>query len=604
MRRALALALLSAALFPSLASAADDYRARLPQDEVIYFLLPDRFDNADPANDHGGLAGGKLATGFDPTDKAFYHGGDLAGVRRRLDYIQGLGATALWLAPVFVNKPVQGEPGQQSAGYHGYWITDFTRVDPHFGTNAEFKALVDAAHARGMKVYMDIVVNHTADVIRYRECPKNDCVYRGLGDYPFTRRGDAGGVSINAGFMGDDVQTPDNFARLTRPDFAYTPFVPAGEEHAKTPDWLNDPIYYHNRGDSVFRGESSTYGDFVGLDDLATEHPRVVAGFIEIFGRWIDDYGVDGFRIDTAQHVNPEFWQVFVPAIQARARARGIPNFHLFGEVSVGDVDAGRLARHTREDGLPAVLDFAFMNAAIGAIAGDKPTSLLARVFADDPLYAGGAVAATGLPTFLGNHDNGRFAYFVLKARPAIHDGELARRVLLGHALLLFARGVPTIYYGDEQGFTGTGDNQDSREDMFGSRVAQYNAERLVGTGATTATPRFDPAHPIYRALAEMARVRATDPALRRGLTKVRASGDTPGLFAFSRLLPGAGGETLVAINTSDAPVEANVLVRSTSLRWRTSMGACAPSAVAPGSYVVTLPPLGFAVCASPGTPK
>ncbi|WP_264830618.1 alpha-amylase family glycosyl hydrolase, partial [Klebsiella aerogenes] len=74
----------------------------------------------------------------------------------------------IWVAPIFVNKPVQGGPGQQSAGYHGYWITDFTHVDPHFGTDAAFKALVDAAHARGMKVYMDIVANHTADVIQYR----------------------------------------------------------------------------------------------------------------------------------------------------------------------------------------------------------------------------------------------------------------------------------------------------------------------------------------------------------------------------------------------------------------------------------------------------
>ena len=104
-----------------------DLRARLPQDEVIYFLLPDRFDNGDRANDRGGLKGDRLRTGFDPADKGFYHGGDLKGVVRRLDYIQGLGATAIWLAPVFRNKPVQGLPGHESAGYHGYWVTDFTR---------------------------------------------------------------------------------------------------------------------------------------------------------------------------------------------------------------------------------------------------------------------------------------------------------------------------------------------------------------------------------------------------------------------------------------------------------------------------------------------
>ncbi len=87
-------------------------RDRLPQDEVIYFLLPDRFENGDRANDTGGMAGGKLQHGFDPTDEGFYHGGDLTGVIQRLDYIQGLGATAVWLAPIFKNKPVQGEPGK------------------------------------------------------------------------------------------------------------------------------------------------------------------------------------------------------------------------------------------------------------------------------------------------------------------------------------------------------------------------------------------------------------------------------------------------------------------------------------------------------------
>ncbi|MGQ3113707.1 MAG: alpha-amylase family glycosyl hydrolase, partial [Brevundimonas sp.] len=297
--------------------AAPDFRARLPQDEVIYFLLPDRFDNGDTANDTGGIPGGKLDHGFDPTDEGFYHGGDLAGLIHRLDYIQGLGATAVWLAPVFKNKPVQGEPGREFSGAHGYWITDFTTVDPHFGDDATFAAFVEAAHARGMKVYMDIIANHTADVIRYRECPKNDCAYRSRADYPYSRRGGPDGAAINDGFDGTD------FVRLTDSNYAYTPYVPADEETVKVPAWLNDPIYYHNRGDTTFAGESSLDGDFAGLDDLFTEHPRVVQGMIEIYGDWIDRYGIDGFRIDTARHVNPEFWQAFVPAMLERAKAKG-----------------------------------------------------------------------------------------------------------------------------------------------------------------------------------------------------------------------------------------------------------------------------------------
>ena len=148
------------------ASTIEAMRQRPPQDEVIYFLLPDRFANGDAGNDHGGYAPDRLVSGFDPSSPEFYHGGDLAGVIQKLDYLQGLGATAIWLAPVFKNKPVQPTVGRPMAGFHGYWITDFTRPDPHFGEPETMKALVEAAHARGMKVYLDIVTNHTADVIQ------------------------------------------------------------------------------------------------------------------------------------------------------------------------------------------------------------------------------------------------------------------------------------------------------------------------------------------------------------------------------------------------------------------------------------------------------
>ena len=309
----------------SVMAAPANYRQRLPQDEVIYFVLPDRFENGDIANDRGGLSGDRLTTGFDPAAKGFYHGGDIKGLINRLDYIQGLGATALWVAPIFKNKPVQGPPGQESAGYHGYWITDFTQVDPHFGTNADFKALVDAAHRRGMKFYMDIVVNHTADILYPAECEgKGECPYRSIADYPYQRRGGIGGEAINPSFTGT------NFARLTNHNYAYTMKVRPEEKAIKVPAWLNDPIYYHNRGDSTFKGESSTMGDFVGLDDVFTENPRVIAGMTDIYCGWITQFHVDGFRIDTAQHVNPEFWQKFVPAIRACARKQGIPNFHIF----------------------------------------------------------------------------------------------------------------------------------------------------------------------------------------------------------------------------------------------------------------------------------
>ncbi|EZP56979.1 alpha-amylase family glycosyl hydrolase [Sphingomonas sp. RIT328] len=581
------------------AAPAADYRARLPQDEVIFFLLPDRFDNGDPANDRGGLKGGPLVTGFDPTAKGFYHGGDLKGLTRRLDYIQALGATALWVGPIFKNKPVQGSPGQQSAGYHGYWITDFTQVDPHFGSNADFAALVTAAHARGMKVYMDIIVNHTADVIQYRECVgQRDCPYRSRADYPYQRRLGVNGAPINPGFAGDTVHTEANFAKLTRSDYAYTPFVPAAERSVKVPAWLNDVRYYHNRGDTTYLNESATMGDFVGLDDLMTENPRVVAGMIDIFGDWIDRYGIDGFRIDTARHVNPEFWAQFVPAMQARARAKGIPNFHIFGEVSDHEVRPAVLAQHTIVDKLPAVLDFSFRQAVIDTVAGRAGTDTFEKLFDGDALYAKGFDTAVQLPTFTGNHDDGRFATFVRKAFPQADDAEVLARVMLSNAMLLTLRGVPTIYSGDEQGFVSDGNDQDAREDMFASRVAVYNDNRLLGSSTTTATAHFATDNPLFRQTAALARLRLATPALTRGRQQLRARGETPGLLAISRFDPVSGVEVLLAFNTDTRPLTRQVEIGTTARAATTLAGSGCGAVAAPGSLTVTLPPLGYAVCA------
>ena len=579
--------------------AAQDYRARLPQDEVIYFLLPDRFENGDPRNDRGGLKGDYLATGFDPARKGFYHGGDLKGLIKRLDYIQALGATAIWVGPIFKNKPVQGPPGQESAGYHGYWITDFTTVDPHLGTDADFKALVDAAHQRGMKVYMDIIANHTADVIQYRDCPAGGCPYRSVGDYPWQRRGGTDGAPINPGFAGDAVATAENFARLTNPNWAYETVVPAGEAKVKVPAWLNDPIFYHNRGNTTFTNESSTYGDFVGLDDLNTEHPRVVAGMIQIYGDWIDRFGIDGFRIDTAKHVNPEFWAQFVPAMQARAKAKGIPNFHIFGEVSAHEVRPAEQAQHTRVDRLPAVLDFAFRQAIAETVAGTRGTDAFEALFDGDALYEGGAEAALTLPTFTGNHDDGRFATFVRRAFPQASDEEVLARVMLSNAMLLTLRGVPTIYSGDEQGFVGDGGDQDSREDMFASQVAVYNDNRLLGTSKTTATASFDTKHPLFRQIATLAKLRRDTPALTRGRQLLRLREDKPGVLAISRFDPTSGREVVLAFNTSAQPLTRQVQVEVGSTRFTALAGTCSPVAVAPGSLTLSLPPFCYAVCAA-----
>lgn len=582
---------------------------RAPEDEIIYFVLPDRFENGDTANDRGQIAGGRLDHGFDPKHKGFYQGGDLKGLIKRLDYIEGMGATAIWLTPVFRNKAVQGPKGRESAGYHGYWITDFLDVDPHLGSRADFKALVEAAHARGMKVYMDIITNHSADVIRYKECHGPDapaeyrdnfsCPYRSLGDYPYTAQGGPKGPTINQGFLGTDArhQTKENFDRLTNPNYAYTPYVPKGEERVKNPAWLNDMRYYHNRGDTVWDGENSVTGDFSGLDDLMTSNPRVVEGFIDIYKQWITDFRVDGFRIDTAKHVNPEFWRAFSGAIMAHAKAEGIEHFHMFGEVY--EFEPGQLAKFTTVAGLPSVLDFAFQGQVRSVVAEGKPANALARMFDADAVYKHGFATAKQLPTFLGNHDMGRFSMFVKQAKPNISDDELVRRVILGHAMMMFARGVPTIYYGDEQGFVSDGGDQGARESLFASQTPDYLDNDLAGTDARHDRATFDLKHPIYKAIAAMAAVRKKEPALRRGGQQVRHADLDGGLLILSRQDEDDRSEIVVAFNADDKDRTIAFPVDGRALNWTGLVGTCPAAVQAAGAYHLKIPATGYVVCKS-----
>jgi glycosidase len=580
---------------------------RQPRDEIIYFVMPDRFENADASNDLGGLEGDRLDHGYDPTDTGFYHGGDIAGLTARLDYIQGLGATAIWLTPIFQNRAVQGEGEWASSAYHGYWITDFLRPDAHLGEREEFRAFVEAAHARGMRVYMDIITNHTADVIAYREChdpsselyinPEGQCPYRRRADYPFTTVGGPDGEPINEGFLGDDPVhlTAENFANLTRPDFAYTPYIPEGVDGERNPPWLNDMTLYHNRGESFWFGESELYGDFAGLDDLNTEHPTVVRGMIDIYKSWITDFRIDGYRIDTAKHVRPEFWAEFTPEIMAHARAEGIEHFHVFGEVY--EYDPGQLARYITQARLPAFLDFAFQGTAQGFVTGAEPGMRFQELFNIDHVYPGGEATAAILPTFLGNHDMGRMSMFIRNAEPDISDADLLDRLILAHGLMMFSRGVPTIYYGDEQGFISDGNDRAAREDMFPSVVESYNDNDLVGTDATTADNNFDTSHPLYQAIAQMAAIRQDNQVIRRGRLLTRYAGNEESVLVISRIDEASGDEVVIAFNAEDEARQLNVEVDGRNTSWEALWGECAGQSAAVGTVALDIPARGFVVC-------
>ncbi|MFK4850082.1 pullulanase-type alpha-1,6-glucosidase [Microbacterium sp. ZW T6_19] len=498
--------------------------------EQFYFVMTDRFANGDTSNDTGGLEGDRLTTGFDPADKGFYQGGDIAGIRDNLDYIEGLGTSAIWLTPSFANKPVQGEAADASAGYHGYWVTDFTRIDPHLGTNEELQALIADAHARGIKVYFDIITNHTADVIDYTQ-KKYDYIDQATSPYK-----DANGTAFDPA---DYAGTGDFPTLDAATSFPYTPVVTDPE--AKTPAWLNDPTLYHNRGDSTWSGESVTYGDFSGLDDLMTESPTVVNGFVQVYDQWVD-LGIDGFRIDTVKHVNFEFWEQFTTEVLDYAHAKGNDDFFMFGEVY--DADPVKLAPYVRDTDMNSVLDFTFQSSAVSYSSGNSAKGLQS-LFAGDDRYTTADTSATALPTFLGNHDMGRVGSFLQNTDHAVQRDELA------HDLMFLTRGQPVVYYGDEQGFAGPGGDKDARQTLFATQVAEYANQKLITGELAGSADRYSTDGELYQHIAGLSDLREANPALVDGAQIERYSASGAGVYAFSRVDASDKVEYLVAVNNA-----------------------------------------------------
>ncbi len=521
---------------------------RPPTGEIFYFLMTDRFADGDPLNNRGlesSAPGTKdtkeavLRHGYEPTLDTFYHGGDFAGIIQKLDYLQGLGITSIWLSPIFKNKPTQpgASPLGVTSGYHGYWPMDFTAVDPHLGSEDDFKRLIDAAHQRGIKVFIDAIVNHTADLISYREC--GECPYRSKSEYPYssTRKG----RKLNPNFVDGDFSA-SNFARLKNPDFAYTPFI-SDPKLRKKPEWLNNPIYYHNRGNSTFSGENSELGDFYGLDDLFTENPQVLNGMIAIYSDWIKKYKFDGLRVDTVKHVNIEFWQEFVPALRTAAQSAGIKNFFIFGEVF--SADPVELSRYTRLGKMDSVLDFSFQAAVKDVFANGQDPERLHSALEMDDLHRLGS-SPQQMMTFISNHDIGRLAYFMKQTFKDASEEEILRRLTLAHAYLYFARGIPVLYYGDEQGLVGSGGDTGAREDMFATQSVGYKELKPLYGKAGVA--HYDVQHPMYTALKAMGAVLKENPALREGdYIPLRNLGKD--VFAFRRSVYGDANEHVLIFN-------------------------------------------------------
>jgi glycosidase len=549
----------------------------------IYFVMPDRYANADPSNDRGGASGGRSVTGYDRADIGWYHGGDLKGLtgscpdtRTGLARVKNLGFTAIWLAPVVVQQWVQGD----SAAYHGYWGLDFTKVDPHLGTEADFKAFADCAHGLGLKIYLDIVVNHTADVILLT----GGTTYRSPEEEPYR---DCKGKPYSAQRYAGGKRFPCVSARYQ----PRQPIVLPEKRNLKRPAWLNDVTRYHNRGDIEFSSCSAgcfEQGDFFGLDDVFTEQPLVVAALAKLWGDWIRAYKIDGFRVDTAKHVDRAFFGAWVPKIRAAARAAGVPAFEVFGEVF--ETDAATLASFVRERDVPNVIDFPLQDALMrfaGGSAGARGIST--RLDDDDYFRLPDGVAPTPV-TFLGNHDVGRAA-LKIKEQGGGEGSELLARDLLGHSLLYLLRGAPAVFYGDEVGMVGRGGDKAARQDLFPTGVAEWRTEERVGSAPIGSGSSFDlVTHPMSAHLRALGSLRDAHPALSTGASFVRLARE--GVLAVSRIDREARREYLALFNAGEEAVRVTVQTATPNAGWEPLLGSLARPSNRDGRMTVVVPPL------------
>ncbi|AHG93794.1 alpha amylase catalytic region (plasmid) [Gemmatirosa kalamazoonensis] len=375
-------------------------------DDVIYLIMPDRFADGDPSNDDPAASRGLL----NRAEGRRYHGGDLAGVRAKLPYLKDLGVTAIWLNPIYDNTNVldtkEVYDGKATTAYHGYHAIDYYAVDEHFGDVAEFKRLVDAAHAQGIKVILDMVANHTSAYHPWVADPPTPTWYHGTA-----------------------ARHPNNtWQTWTLAD----PYATPDMRRATLDGWFIDI-----------------------LPDLNQDDPDVARYITQNTLWWVGVSGIDGIRQDTWPYVPRTFWRDWMTAIN-----REYPALRVVGEVFDGDpamiafFQGGRPQFDGVDDKVQSLFDFPLYYAVRSAFASGRPVRDVAQLLSHDRMYRD----PSSLVTFLGLHDVSRF----MNERGATTEG-----LELAYTFLLTARGTPLLYYGDEIALPG-GNDPDNRRDFPG----------------------------------------------------------------------------------------------------------------------------------------
>jgi len=493
------------------------------REEIIYQLLTDRFANGDAQTDHR-IMPGALAR---------YQGGDWQGLIDRLDYLEELGVTSLWISPIVLN--VDFDAGFDA--YHGYWAVDLERLNPHFGDLATLRAFVNEAHARGMSVLLDIVTNHLGQVFYY------DINGNGQPDDSIAGSGTRSPLTRISEYDPDyDPRGIQGYTSLGESGPAIIRFFDMPEifRVLPNPPVFQNPEVYNRRGRIVDYNvrEQVVLGDFPGgLKDLDTTRQDVRDAMVDAYVRWVLLTDIDGFRIDTLKHVEYGFWEDFAPRVRQRLAERGKTNFLLFGEAFDGD-DA-LLGSYTQPGRLDSVFYFSQKFWVFQDVfQRGGATSQIARLFAQRGANYGSAPQEGGvgvaprdlLVNFMDNHDVPRFLY----DRPDA-QGPAALRAAL--AYLLTEDGIPCIYYGTEQEYAG-GNDPANREPLW------WSGYRTDGE--------------TFRWIARLTRIRRGYRALTHGdfqlvwtTEHTGAEGDA-GVVAFERQSPD-GDYATVVINAQGA---------------------------------------------------
>lgn len=372
--------------------------------DVLYMLMPDRFANGNPKND---VIKGMEDQLCDRNEPSLRHGGDLEGLRQHLDYFTDLGVTALWFTPVLENdRPA--DDGKYST-YHGYATTDYYRVDPRFGTNEEYKALIDECHKKGLKVVMDMIFNHCGDYHPWAKGTRIDENGKTIKDYP-----------------SKDWFNSPNYGLQT--SYKLTPVL--------------DP--YASKVDIA----ETVDGWFVSsMPDLNQRNPHVIKYLIQNSIWWIETVGIDGIRMDTYPYADRQAMAEWMKVLD-----KEYPNFNTVGETWV--TEPAYTAAWQKDSKLSdvnsylkTVMDFAFFDRLSQAKNEEtddwwKGWNRIYNSLCYDYLYTD----PSSVMAFIENHDTDRY----------LGNGKDSTALKQAYALLLTMKRIPQLYYGTEILMNGT----------------------------------------------------------------------------------------------------------------------------------------------------